>query len=142
MSRRGAAKKSKARLLFIRAKYQKTEREGTLTGSVYARGVPSYGYNEQWKEKTNAKLLNETMKFNTELNLYTGKVNSPEQAIMLRDAAKEVCEADEVAPPPAASRAFEHMPSVLRHFSRVLRARVRPARRQKTRALRRAWPCQ
>ena len=118
-SRRGAAKKAKARLEFHRAKYQKGDSAGNNSGTIYARGVPSFGHNEKYKEKVNAKLLTETLRFNTELKVYTAKVHSPEQAIMVREAAKMVCEADEVmpllprrrAPRVPASRAFERMPS-------------------------------
>ena len=67
---------------------------GNYSGTIYARGVPSFGHNEKYREKV-------------------------EQAIMVREAAKMVCEADEVTPllPPRraprvpASRAFERMPS-------------------------------
>ena len=96
--RRGAAKKTKARLEFVRATYQKGNSAGNLTGAVYMRGVPSYGCNEIYKEKVNAKLLTETLRFNTELKVYTAKVSSPEQAIFVREAAKMACEADEVSP--------------------------------------------
>ena len=59
--------------------------------------MPSYGFNALYKDKVNAKLLSEEVRFNSELKMYTAKVYSPEQAIMVRDAAKLVCEADEVA---------------------------------------------
>ena len=53
----------------------------------------------------NDKLLSESLRFNTEMKVYTAKVNSPEQAIMVRDAAKMVCEADEVSAAASARRA-------------------------------------
>ena len=104
-SRRGAARKSKARLEFVRAKYQKGDSAGNVSGTVYGRGLPSYGYNEKYKEKVNDKLLSESLRFNTEMKVYTAKVNSPEQANMVRDAAKMVCEADEVSAAASARRA-------------------------------------
>ena len=116
--RRSAAKKSCARLEFVRAQYQKGENEGNYSGSVYGRGVPSYasGRNEMYKEKqAGAKLLAEVPRFNTELKTYTFKVYAPEQAIMVREAAKMVCAEDEVSPArsraPRVARAFERMPS-------------------------------
>ena len=115
--RRSAAKKSGARLEFVRAQYQKGENEGNYSGAVYGRGVPSYasGRNEMYKEKLGAKLLAEVPRFNTELKTYTFKVYAPEQAIMVREAAKMVCAEDEVSPArsraPRVARAFERMPS-------------------------------
>ena len=110
-SRRSGARTSKARLEFVRAKYQKGDSVGTYTGAVYMRGVPSYGFNQTYKDKVNAKLLTEELRFNTELKMYTAKVYSPEQAIFVREAAKMVCEADEVPLRPCVARAFERMPA-------------------------------
>ena len=72
-SRRSGARTSKARLEFVRAKYQKGDSVGTYTGAVYARGVPSYGFNQTYKDKVNAKLLTEELRFNTELKMYVGR---------------------------------------------------------------------
>ena len=83
---------------------------GSLVGSIYARGVPSSGYNDKYKDNVNGKLLSVQLRFNTEMKMYTGKVNSPEQAIMVRDAAKMVCEADEVSA--AASQRLACLPRV------------------------------
>jgi len=82
----------------VRAEYQKGEFQGMYSGAVYARGVPLMGYNDTYKDKVGAKLLAEHLRFNTELKLYTAKVYSPEQAIMVREAAKMVCDEDEVTP--------------------------------------------
>ena len=55
----------------VRAKYQKGDLKDTLTGAVYFRGKPRYGGNDTFKEKVNAKLLVENLRWNDELKLYT-----------------------------------------------------------------------
>ena len=78
----------------------------------------------------NAKLLTEELRFNTELKMYTAKVYSPEQAIFVREAAKMVCEADEVSAAASASRAcLACLPRVPeRMLSRAAVSRARCAR--------------
>ena len=42
---------SKAILEFVKAKYQKGDKAGQLTGTIYLRAVPCYGQNEAFKTK-------------------------------------------------------------------------------------------
>ena len=94
---RAAQKNIKAVLTFVRAQYQKGDKENQLTGAVYFQAKPRYfnGTNDKFKQLVGAKMLSEQApRFNTELKLYTGKVWAPEQAIMIKEEMKKVSERD------------------------------------------------
>ena len=93
--RRRQNKVSVATLTFMRAKYQKGDKSGQLTGTVYFRGKPRFGNNDTFKEKVNAKLLGNSCRWNDELKVYTAPVHTYEEAIMVREAMKMVSEKDE-----------------------------------------------
>ena len=96
-ARRRVNKKAKAVCEFVRAKYTKGDFTNEYTGAVLFRGKPSYskGNNERFKEKVDAVLLEENVRFNMELKCFTAKVQTVEVAIAVREAMKAVSEADE-----------------------------------------------
>ena len=63
-----------------------------FTGAIYFRGKPTYGNNEKFKDKLFPVFLKERLRWNDELKLYTAKVYTPEQAIMVLDNMREVSE--------------------------------------------------
>jgi hypothetical protein len=90
-------KVASAVLTFVRAKYQKGDKEGNLTGAVYMRGKPRFALNEKWKDEANKKLLAEVVRWNDELKLYTAKVYTAKQANMLFKVMEDMspeCKAD------------------------------------------------
>ena len=97
--RRSLTKDKPAMISFYRAKYQKGDKKDALSGNVYVKARPRYakGSNENWKEKGNAKMLANQLRWNDEptMKAYTGVVCTVEQAIMLREALKMVSAEDE-----------------------------------------------
>ena len=69
----------------VRAKYQKGEKESQLTGAVYYRGKPRYGKNEKYKTVMQPHLLAESLRWNDQLKLYTGKVYNMTQLLKLKE---------------------------------------------------------
>ena len=76
----------------IKARYQKGDKKDEFTGAIYFRGQPTYGNNENFKDKLFPVFLKERLRWNDELKLYTAKVYTPEQAIMVLDNMREVSE--------------------------------------------------
>ena len=81
----GAHKLSPAMFSVVRAKYQKGDLKDSFTGAVYFRGKPRYRNNDTFKDKVNAKLLTENVRWNDEFKCYTAKVYTVEGAIMVRE---------------------------------------------------------
>ena len=76
----------------IKARYQKGDKKDAFTGAIYLRGKPTYGNNKKFKDKLFPVFLKERLRWNDELKLYTAKVYTPEQAIMVLDNMREVSE--------------------------------------------------
>ena len=57
----------------VRAKYQKGDLKDSFTGAVYFRGKPRYRNNDTFKEKVNAKLLTENVRWNRRVQMLHGQ---------------------------------------------------------------------
>ena len=94
-SRRGKYKHLPAKLEFHRAKYQKGDKSGKYSGTVYAWKRPRRGNNDTFKTKVNPKLLKGPTRWNDAVKFFTATVHTVEEAIMVREAMKMVSEEDE-----------------------------------------------
>ena len=95
-------KKKGAMCEFIPARAQKDSpfhKAGDLTGNVLWRARPIWGNNEIFKAKVLPHLLAEgnAMRFHTQDKVFYAKVSTPEQAIKVREAQKQVSKEDEAA---------------------------------------------
>ena len=89
-SRSSPMKPSKATFALTAAVFQKGDRKGELTGSVYVRAKPRYGKNEEFKAVCEKHLLNEKLRWNDELKVYTAKVYTPKQGQLVLDAIRTI----------------------------------------------------
>ena len=90
-----ANKISTAMFKLVKAIYQKGDKKGQLSGAIYFRGKPRFHMNEIFKDKVGGVLLEEQLRWNAELKLYTARVFTYEQAGMVLEAMRMVSEADE-----------------------------------------------
>lgn len=88
-------KVSKAVFSLVKAIYQKGEKKGEHSGWIYFRGKPRYGSNEIFKDKVNGVTLEERLRWNDEVKLYTVRVYTYEQAVMVLEHMRMVSELDE-----------------------------------------------
>ena len=88
-------KGDKAVFTLMKAKYMKGERAGTYSGSIYFQGKPTYGNNQTFKDKVHPKLISETLRWTDDVKLYSAKIYTYEQAVMVLDAMRQVSEQDE-----------------------------------------------
>ena len=94
-SRSSPMKPSKATFALVAAVFQKGDKKGELTGSIYMRAKPRYGKNEEFKTTCEKDLLNEKLRWNDELKVYTAKVHTPAQAQLILDAMRTIDEKHE-----------------------------------------------
>jgi len=89
------SKEDKAEFSIFEATYQKGEKAGEKSGNVYMNGKPRYGHNKVYKEKVEALLLTERLRWNDDIKKYHAKLYSYEQAVMVLQASKKVADDDE-----------------------------------------------
>jgi len=89
-----ANKASSAVFTLIKAKYQKGEKKDQYSGAIYYRGKPRWGMNEKFKAKVGPKMLAESLRWNDEIKLYTGKIWAAKQAQLILDGMREVSAED------------------------------------------------
>ena len=87
-------------LKFLRCTYQKGEKKSMLSGHVRMAGKPRWtgkGCNDTFKSKVNSKVLIGPVRWNDEAEggSYTARINTVEEAILVREAMKMVLEQDE-----------------------------------------------
>ena len=69
------------------ATYQKGDKAREKSGNVYMNGKPRYGHNNVYKEKVEALLLTERLKWNADIKKYHAKLYAYEQAEMVLQAS-------------------------------------------------------
>ena len=84
----------KAVFSLFRATYQKGDKKDQYSGAIYYRGKPRYGMNDKFKAKVGSNMLVETLRWNDEVKLYTGKVWTAKQAQLILDSMREVSAED------------------------------------------------
>ena len=88
-------KGDKAVFTLMKAKYMKGERAGTYSGAIYFQGKPTYGNNQTFKDKVHPKLISEMLRWTDDVKLYSAKIYTYKQAVMVLDAMRQVSEKDE-----------------------------------------------
>ena len=88
-------KVQKAVFSLVRATYQKGDKKDQYSGAIYYRGKPRWGMNDKYKAKLFPNMLAESLRWNDELKLYSGKVWTAEQAQLILDAMRQVSAEDE-----------------------------------------------
>ena len=88
-------KVQKAVFSLVRATYQKGDKKDQYSGAIYYRGKPRWGMNDKYKAKLIPNMLAESLRWNDELKLYSGKVWTAKQAQLILDAMREVSAEDE-----------------------------------------------
>ena len=88
-------KVQKAIYSLVRATYQKGEKKDQYSGAIYYRGKPRWGMNDKYKAKLIPNMLAESLRWNDELKLYSGKVWTAKQAQLILDSMRQVSAEDE-----------------------------------------------
>ena len=88
-------KVQKAVFSLVRATYQKGDKKDQYSGAIYYRGKPRWGMNDKYKAKLIPNMLAESLRWNDELKLYSGKVWTANQAQLILDSMRQVSAEDE-----------------------------------------------